>query len=229
MVGVVEVYRLVLLSGHSTGSESPASAAETSAEGQDEGTESGNGEPVGVSEGGLETGVPHPVLNDVPENHVNDKDDEGDDGTNEGEDRHENGGQSRGGSDTNQTHDKGDQGEEAGNWVKNEDVGKVVQSGRVGVDTVSTGNNQIITNIPRCACTSSHTSTKDTEDGLLTSGVGNEEVDLVPCWRRDRSEKQERHCGECEEQSWKSWGRHFGCVCYAGELLNWERVGNTGE
>lgn len=153
MVEVVEVYRLVLdyrsaketfsrrrthlLSGHSTGSESPASAAKTSAEGQDEGTESGNGEPVGVSEGGLETGVPHPVLDNVPEDHVNDEDDKGDDSTDEGEDGHEDGGQPRGGSDTNQTHDKGDQGEEAGNWVKNEDVGKVVQSGRVGVDTAA--------------------------------------------------------------------------------------------
>lgn len=56
--------------------------------------------------------------------------------------------------------------------------------------SLSTGNNQIITNVPRRACTSSHTSTKDTEDGLLTSGVGDEEIDLVPCWRRDRSWKK---------------------------------------
>lgn len=95
---------------------------------------------------GAETGLVQPVLDDVPDDHVNDEDDEGDHGGEEGKNGHHDGGEPGSGGDSDQTHEEGQEGEEAGNGVQDQGVGQVVNGRGVDVDVpaVSMGR--------ECAC-----------------------------------------------------------------------------
>lgn len=89
-------------------------------------------------QGSIETGISDSVLDNVPENHVNDKDDQCDHSGEESQKRHDDGRSSGSSSDTNETKDEGQQSEETSDGVKDHGVGKVVKS--LGVDVEVTAS-----------------------------------------------------------------------------------------
>lgn len=84
-------------------------------------------------QGGASSCALDPLSDKVPQNHVNHKDDECKDGGEESHDRHHDGGEARGGGDTQDTKDEGEKGNKASDWVNDQNVSEVVKTGWVDV------------------------------------------------------------------------------------------------
>lgn len=122
---------LVLLTGHAARRETSAGTAHRRARREQESDDSTKSEPVGVSELGLVVVALETVLKDVPENHVDDENDETDNGAEDGEETHEDGREAGRGTDGNQAHDHGEESESASNRVQDKCAREIVQDLRV--------------------------------------------------------------------------------------------------
>ena len=88
-------------------------------------------------EGSTVAGVINSALDDVPENHVDDKDDEAEETGEEGKDGHEDGSHSAGSSGPDESQDESHKGEEPSDGVDDQSEGQVVQDSRVDVEVTA--------------------------------------------------------------------------------------------
>lgn len=122
------------LTRHSAVGESTASSTNRSTHGQEQGSQSSDGEPVGITQSGLDTTIPSMVLYNVPEHHINHKHHQSDNKAQGGTEGHEYSGDSGSGTSTEQAENKGEKGKEASDGVKNHGVGEVMQDCLIDID-----------------------------------------------------------------------------------------------
>lgn len=188
-------------------------------------------------EHGFTTSIPDPVSENVEDDHVENKDDEGDQCSEGSSERHHDGSEPGCCSDTNDTKDDGDESKSGSDGVKDEtvaqslkDTGKLVDGSasqphfhivinniiRDLDSLVGTWDGEVVTDrrLRVTACLPDYALGKDTIDRVLASNGSIEEVDLVPHGGRDGNENKQSHGRKGKEKSWECWGNHlvdFGC------------------
>jgi len=191
---------LVLLAGRTTAGEPPESAAERSASSEEECDDCSDGEPVAVSELSHVARVPDPVADEDPEDHVDNEDDEGGNGSDGRKEGHEDGGYPAGGKDTDQAEDEGEEGDTTGDGVDDEGVGQALEGDFVR-EVRASGDLQVIPNAPGGTRPTRDTPSKDPPVCGLSASGGRQKVDNVPRGRRDGREEEEDHASKGEEET----------------------------